>query len=379
MKLRKFGRRFLALVISLAVALAVWSRTGRRPPEGPTELRLTEIHRVGRDLGKGNLLGIQPYLIPSDYATEARFGAKLEAHLAAARERGLIGPRTVVVFPEFLGTWLVMAGEKRAAMEAKTTKKAMTLVVLSNLPAFLSAYAKTEARDRVTAAIFRMKAQEMARIYQDVFSRLAKEYGVTIVAGSIVLPSPRVEQGKLVIGEGPLYNACVVYGPEGRAQEPVVRKAFPTEEELPFIAPGLVKELPVFETPAGRLGVLICADSWFPEAYARLRQLKVEVIAVPSFGSTDPDLKWEGYSGYPNPADVYGPDVKHITVEEAWRKYALPARMASSGAKAGVNVFLRGKLWDLTVEGTALAVRDGDTESYPKRDGGGIIVVWRQR
>ena len=78
-------------------------------------------------------------------------------------------------------------------------------------------------------------------------------------------------------------------------------------------------------------------------------------------------------AGSPN---VYRPDVKHLRVEEAWRKYALPARMASSGAKAGVNVFLRGKLWDLTVEGTALAVREGDTESYPTRDGGGIINVW---
>jgi hypothetical protein len=66
-------------------------------------------------------------------------------------------------------------------------------------------------------------------------------------------------------------------------------------------------------------------------------------------------------------------------VEEAWRKYALPARMASSGARAGLNVFLRGKLWDLTVAGTALAVRDHETQAYPTRDGGAIIVVWRQR
>lgn len=372
--------RWLAIaLIVLTIALAVWSRTGRRPPEGAVELRLEEVCRVGRDVGAGNLLGVQPYVVPSDYATEARFGGKLEGYLAAARERGLIGPKTVVVFPEFLGSWLVVTGEKRAALEAGSTQEAMLLIAASNLPSYAAAYVRSRAQDRPKAALFRMKAREMARIYHRTFSRLAKQYGVTIVAGSIVLPSPRVEAGRLAIGAGPLYNATVVYAPDGRAQEPVVRKAFPTEDELPFLTPGAVDDLPVFETPAGRLGVLICADSWYPEAYARLKRLKVEVVAVPSFDFTDPEGIWKGYSGFPNPADVFGPDVNHISVGEAWRKYALPGRMASSGAQAGVNVFLRGRLWDLTAKGTALAVRGEETESYPTRDCASLINVWLAR
>jgi predicted amidohydrolase len=317
-------------------------------------------------------------MLASDYATGERFRRKLDGYLAAARERGLVGPRTVVVFPEFLGSWLVVSGEKRAAIEAKSTQKAAILIALSNLPSFVVAHGRSRAQDRMTAGVFRMKAGEMARAYQDAFSHLAKEYGVTIVAGSIVLPSPRVEDGQLVIGEGPLYNATVIYDREGRACQPAVRKAFPTAEELPFIAPGVVDDLPVFETPAGRLGVLICADSWYPEAYERLRRLKVEMIAVPSFGHTDPDEMWSGYSGFPNPADVRGPDVKHIRVGEAWRKYALPARMDSSGARVGVNVFLRGRLWDQTAKGIAFSVRGGKTEAYPSPEWGSIINVWRE-
>lgn len=373
-------RRLLRVMVIVAgvsiLALVVWSRTGRQAPKAAADLRLGEVHEVGQDVGRGNLLGIQPYMVPGDYATEARFRGKLDGYLAAARERGLLNAKTVVVFPEFLGLWLVVAGEKRAALEAKTTKDAMARIVLSNLPAFLPPYAKSQARDRLTAALFRMKAQEMARIYQDVFSGLARQYGVSIVAGSIVLPSPRVKQGRLVIGEGPLYNVSVVCGPDGRAQAPVVRKAFPTEDELPFLVPGSVEELPVFETPAGKLGVLICADSWYPEAYARLKRVKVEMIAVPSFGLTDPEGVWDGYSGFPNPADVYGPDVKRIRVGEAWRKYALPGRMAASGARAGVNPFLRGRLWDLPMKGTALAVKGDETQSYPSQNRGSIISVW---
>lgn len=26
-------------------------------------------------------------------------------------------------------------------------------------------------------------------------------------------------------------------------------------------------DIPVFDTPVGKLGVLVCADSWYPEAY----------------------------------------------------------------------------------------------------------------
>lgn len=33
-----------------------------------------------------------------------------------------------------------------------------------------------------------------------------------------------------------------------------------------------VEDLPVFETPVGKLAVLICADSWFPEQYKALKE-----------------------------------------------------------------------------------------------------------
>ncbi|HEY63838.1 MAG TPA: hypothetical protein G4O02_04650 [Caldilineae bacterium] len=41
---------------------------------------------------------------------------------------------------------------------------------------------------------------------------------------------------------------------------------------------------PAFDTPAGRLGVLICADSWYPQACEAMRDHSVEMIAVPWAG-----------------------------------------------------------------------------------------------
>lgn len=44
--------------------------------------------------------------------------------------------------------------------------------------------------DRRSDAHLRMKAEQMASDYQQLFGGLAKEFGVTLVAGSIVLPAP---------------------------------------------------------------------------------------------------------------------------------------------------------------------------------------------
>ena len=59
---------------------------------------------------------------------------------------------------------------------------------------------------------------------------------------------------------------------------------------------------------AGRLGVLICADSWHPEPYERLRAQGAELIAVPAFvpGAGVWNAAWGGYTDLSVPADVVG-------------------------------------------------------------------------
>lgn len=56
----------------------------------------------------------------------------------------------------------------------------------------------------------------MAEQYQTLFGGLAKEFGVTLVAGSIVLPEPAIDNGKLKLGSGPLYNSSVTFGSDGQ-------------------------------------------------------------------------------------------------------------------------------------------------------------------
>ncbi len=82
------------------------------------------VRCLGEDTGSGNLLGIQPYMTPADYASEERFHEKLDGYLRRGHEAGFVGEKTVVVFPEYLGAWLVAIGEKESVRSARTVAEA---------------------------------------------------------------------------------------------------------------------------------------------------------------------------------------------------------------------------------------------------------------
>jgi predicted amidohydrolase len=333
---------------------------------------------LGRRSERGNLLGVQPWLTPADYASARSLYARLERLLLVAARAGRAGPRTVVVLPEYLGTWLVAAGAPGAVLQARSLARATPLLIARNAAAFVRALTAVRGKDRMREALFRMRAPAMARIYNTVCSMLARNYGVTLVAGSILLPEPFVQHGELREGSGPLRNVAVVYHPSGAADERLARKVFPVREEAGFVTPGSLADLPVYDTPAGRLGVLVCADSWYPQAFEALRAGGADLVAVPSYIAGDHAWRkpWKGYNGAQAPADVAKGDVGRITEGEAWRKYALAGRAASAGFRAGVNVFLRGALWDLGADGVSLGVREREGAAAPERDGSALVNVW---
>lgn len=314
-----------------------------------TDLHLSQTLSHGDDAGRGNLLGVQPYMTAADYAMPALFLAKLNGYLDEAARRGWLNGRTIVIFPEHIGTWLAAAGGGDGVSRAKTLAAALRPLILRNLGRFVPAFVRARERDRVAASLFRVNAASMLSIYEEVFGGLARGYGITIVAGSMVLPDPRVEDGRIRPGAGPLYNVSAVYAADGRVHPQLARKIHPIDSEQPFVTAASIADLPVFETPAGRLGVLVCADGWYPEPYAHLKAQGVDLIAVPSYvaGAGLWRQPWGGYNGSVTPADVDLGDVGVLSEGEAWRRYCLAGRMTSSAARAGINVFLRGELWDL--------------------------------
>ncbi len=164
----------------------------------------------------GNLLGIEPELIALDYGNPERLRLKLDAYLANARRLGLIGAQTIVVLPEHLGTPLALMGEKPEVYAAARSEDAIQWLLLGNPLRVARAWFQAEGDRRLADSLLRMKAWDMASAYQQLFGGLARQYGVTLVAGSIVLPGPTLVDGELQVGTGPLRNVTLVFGPDGR-------------------------------------------------------------------------------------------------------------------------------------------------------------------
>ncbi|KPY24402.1 Nitrilase/cyanide hydratase and apolipoprotein N-acyltransferase [Pseudomonas syringae pv. papulans] len=377
-----FMRKFFAIclvLLSIAslVSYAIW--TGQRPAgHYLSDLRIRLAINEGQPGERGNLLGIEPELFPTDYQNIERLHRKLAAYLQQARENGLINPRTVVVLPEHIGTWLFASGEKDQLYQAATLDEAMDWLSWSNPLQFIKAVLRAEGRDRLDDAHLRIKARSMAQDYQTLFGGLAREFGVTLVAGSIVLPDPSVEGGQLKVGSGALYNSSLTFGSDGLPLGQPQRQLYAERYQRRYVHTASDAPLYVVDTPAGRLGVLIGSDSWYPENYARLNQSGAQLIAVPAFviGKAAWSQPWRK----PRHSDI---DVPNETPSEgdAWHHLTLTGRAPQSTAQAGISVFMRGQFWNQGVAGQSFASHAGQTIAEPQQEnaatgGARLINLW---
>lgn len=271
-----------SLLLSAALAAGSYALWSRERPAGHylSDLRVQVGLNEGTPAERGNLLGVQPELFSGDYRSRHRLHLKLAAYLQQARQQGLLGPRTVVVLPEHIGTWLWALGEKQELYDANQREVALQWLLLRNPLQFASAWVQARGHDRTADTWLRMKARSMADNYQQLFGGLAREFGVTLVAGSIVLPAPTIEQGRLTIGSGPLYNSSVVFGADGLALGQPQRELSRSEAQGAVLEGAGEQPLQVIETPAGRLGILLGGDSDDPRHYDELIRAGAQLIVV---------------------------------------------------------------------------------------------------
>jgi predicted amidohydrolase len=369
--------KFIFSILIILFCWLLWIQADRlnEAPQVDLALDLTETLAVNNSCAS-NVLAIQPYMFTTDYLTEKGFHTKMKGYLDAAKQKGYLNENTVVLLPEYLGTWLVIRGEKLSVAEASSMEGAMFTMIMCHPLKFFSNLFKSEFEsDPFTAAIFRMKASSMALTYTNVFKSLAKEFNVHINAGSIVLPGPVIENNEIVINlSSPLYNSSFIFKPDGSIDEKMVKKSFPITAELPFIKDYPIAELPVFDLPIGKTALLICADSWYPESYEQIKLLNADIVLVNSYCTGNDAMQnyWAGYDGLNWPKDIDEEDVYTLTEQEAWIKYALPGRINSSNATHGVNVFLRGELWNLGTDGQPFFVRNGELLEHDQSTRAGI-------
>lgn len=212
-------RKLLLLLVTLLVggclvAFLIWAE--RRPDAHYlSDLRSAISSEPVPAQPRGNLLLIRPQLYPLDYQSPAHLRLKLAAALDNARDAGLLGPGTLVALPEHIGTWLLARGEKVEFYQARNRQEVRDWLLLGNPLLAIRVLLRNLDAERLDEALLRMKAEQMAEDYQQLFGGLAREYRITLLAGSILLPEPRVEDGRLHSGEGPLRNLSLVFSPQG--------------------------------------------------------------------------------------------------------------------------------------------------------------------
>lgn len=114
---------------------------------------------------------------------------------------------------------------------------------------------------------------------EDFLCDVARRHDIWFVPGSLY------EQR-----DGAIFNTTPVIDPQGRVTARY-RKIFPFAPYERGIAPG--SEFVVFDVPdAGRFGISICYDMWFPETTRSLISLGAEVILHPTMTNTiDRDIE----------------------------------------------------------------------------------------
>lgn len=112
------------------------------------------------------------------------------------------------------------------------------------------------------------KLADYAPQVRKLLASLAVKYGLTLIGGS----HPVARDGKL-------FNICYVCLPNGDVVEQPKLHITPNERKWWGITGG--DTLQVIDTPAAKIGVLICYDSEFPEAARYLADQGMEILFVP--------------------------------------------------------------------------------------------------
>src|SRR5690625_489681 len=312
------------LLLSIALLASVMT-TARAQPEAETP---SEIQ----------LAAVQMTLDLADYWTYEAFEAKIRSQfdaVAATLEPGL---PALVVFPEDVGLMLVVQGMESRLASIDSIEEAIGTSVRSQLLAL--SWTRLIRWKAWVPALFLNRNRQIAETYFGVFSDLSREYGMYVVAGSVVLPPYRITDGVVEWERGPVnhnvYNSSYLFGPDGLVigrQDKVELIELEREAALNLSA-GTVEDLQVFDTPLGRIGIAICLDAFDDAVVDRLTDLGAQILVQPSANPGE----WNDWQ------------------QTDWLRSS-HQRVAVEGQFAyAVNPMLTGPLWDIGFYGQSAIV-----------------------
>ena len=308
-------RVFRALLLVMAFLLA---GAGEEPMAHPEEIQLAAV---------------QMQLDLDDYWTHGAFEASIRRQLDRVRETADPEVPVLVVFPEDVGLLLVVQGREKQLAGITSIEEAINRTVRSRL--LPVAWTRLIRWKSWVPALLLDRNRVIAETYFTVFSEAARDYGMYIVAGSVVLPPYRISDGTVEWQRGPLehsvYNTAYMFGPDGRVigkQDKVELIDLEREAALD-LTPGSISDLEVFDTPLGRIGIAICLDAFDDAVAGRLAELGTDILVQPS-ANPGPWNEWQ---------------------QEDWLRSSHKRVVGDGLFTYAVNPMLTGPLWDIAFYG----------------------------
>lgn len=282
----------------------------------------------------------------ADYWSAASFETKMRRLVQRAAPASTDAPPTLVAFPEDVGLMLVLQGMEATLAGAATLSEAVGKVTRARL--WPTLWTRLRRRVGWVPALFLERHATIAETYFGTFAKLAREFGVWIVAGSVVLPPYAIHDGQVDWRSGPLshrvHNTSYLFAPDGRVVGKQDKAYLIEIEEALSLTPGRTDDLQVLETPLGRVGIAICFDAFQGPVNERLRAQGAQILVQPSANpgpwDTDQQIDWLR-SAY------------HQTCEAQHFTYA-------------VNPMMNGALWDLEFFGQSSILTRHTEDTTPQ-------------
>lgn len=298
-------------------------------------------------------IAVQPKWAASDFFTARSFRAWLRSQLEAARPHLAPDRPNLVVLTELNGLPLVLRGAGWAA-RLGTFERAAAALFLARLPVALPAL----LRERVSPirALQLSGSAENTRLYLETCRDLAREYGVYLCCGSTPMPRYMLVEGRVRRVPGVLTNQTVLLGPAGELIGVTDKVHLTPAEEAGGVdlSPGELRELRVFPTPVGDLGVAISLDAFRPDVIGKLEGGGCTVLLQPDANAAP----WTALEGLPpDPGNVRDQPV-------AWLESSWTATTAGKNVRYAVNPMVVGNLLNLTFDGQSAIT--GRAEDAPE-------------
>lgn len=284
-----------------------------------------------------NLVAVQAQISLDVYESPETF-RRWVLEMTEEALQGLPVAPTLVAFPEMIGFPLLLTLGDQGTLQDKTLTQALQRFLKGNWLELLQQAIKQ--RHFSLSAAFLPVAVPAYLAYKNAFAEAAKTFGVTLVAGSSLLPHITEEASRGTHITNPkVYNTSFVFAPTGQLLGRS-KKVYltPGMESCLGLARGQLAELHVLQTSVGRVGVPVCLDAFYTSVIDHLDGLGADIVVMPSANP----LPWQGRWAVNS----------SLSEGEAWMKYGLAQQLQNrSHIRYGVNPMLVGQVWDVAFEG----------------------------